>query len=110
MKSKKKIMNIQEILLIYEFHKIIYQEINFSIIKKILTNNNNNNNNNDRNNKNFNIPSLDNFSDNGEHHDENDLGVDVIYSDSFGKVYKLTDLIIPLYDSKKNRLKNILGN
>ena len=69
MKSKKKLMNMQEILLIYVFHKIIYQEINFSIIKTILTNNNNNNNNNDRNNKNLNIPSLDNFSDNGEHHD-----------------------------------------
>ena len=72
------------------------------------TNNNNNNNNNDKNSNNFNIPSLDNFSDNGEHHDENDLGVDVICSDSNGKVYKLTDLIIPLYDNKKESTENYL--
>ena len=72
------------------------------------TNNNNNNNNNDRNSNNYNFPSLDNFSDNGEHHDENDLGVDVICSDSNGKVYKLTDLIIPLYDNKKESTENYL--
>ena len=44
----------------------------------------------------------------GEKLDENDLGIDVICSDDEGKIYKLTDLIIPLYDSKKEATENYL--
>ena len=69
-------------------------------------NNNNTNNSNDNNNNEMNI--LDNDSDNGEKHDENDLGVDVICSDENGKIFKLTDLIIPLDDNKKESTENYL--
>ena len=51
---------------------------------------------------------LENDSDNGEKHDENDLGVDVICSDENGKIFKLTDLIIPLDDNKKESTENYL--
>ena len=74
--------------------------INFDDILNGDVNNDNNNNghNNDHNsNDNNNELNLsENDSDNGEKHDENDLGVDVICSDENGKIFKLTDLIIPL--------------
>ena len=75
-------------------------------------NDNNNNDNNDSNKYNNNINNelklLENDSDNVEKHDENELGIDVICSDEEGKIYKLTDLIIPLYDSKKEATENYL--
>ena len=67
--------------------------------------NNNDNNSNDNNNE---LNLLENDSDNGEKHDENDLGVDVICSDENGKIFKLTDLIIPLDDNKKESTENYL--
>ena len=78
-------------------------------------NNDNNNDNNANNNENISnennnneLNLLDNDSDNGEKHDENDLGVDVICSDENGKIFKLTDLIIPLDDNKKESTENYL--
>ena len=67
--------------------------------------NNNDNNSNDNNNE---LNLLENDSDNGEKHDENDLGVDVICTDENGKIFKLTDLIIPLDDNKKESTENYL--
>ena len=51
---------------------------------------------------------MENESYQGEKHDENDLGIDVICEDENGKIFKLTDLIIPLYDSKKESIENYL--
>ena len=86
--------------------------INFDDILNGDVNNDNNNNghNNDHNsNDNNNELNLsENDSDNGEKHDENDLGVDVICSDENGKIFKLTDLIIPLDDNKKESTENYL--
>ena len=70
--------------------------------------NNTNNSNNSYDNNNFAIPSMENESYQGEKHDENDLGIDVICEDENGKIFKLTDLIIPLYDSKKESIENYL--
>ena len=72
-------------------------------------NNNNNNDNTNSNNANNNdLPSEDNDLDFGGNYDENDLGIEVICSDDEGKIFKLTDLIIPLYDSKKESTENYL--
>ena len=70
--------------------------------------NNTNNSNNSYDNNNFAVPSMENESYQGEKHDENDLGIDVICEDENGKIFKLTDLIIPLYDSKKESIENYL--
>ena len=89
--------------------------INFDdILNGDVNNDNNNNRNNDNNNDNNSndnnneLNLLENDSDNGEKHDENDLGVDVICSDENGKIFKLTDLIIPLDDNKKESTENYL--
>ena len=88
--------------------------INFDILNGDVNNDNNNDsNNNDNNDNNSNdnnneLNLLENDSDNGEKHDENDLGVDVICSDENGKIFKLTDLIIPLDDNKKESTENYL--
>ena len=71
-------------------------------------NNNGNNNDNNSNDNNNELNLSENDSDNGEKHDENDLGVDVICSDENGKIFKLTDLIIPLDDNKKESTENYL--
>ena len=80
-------------------------------------NKNNNNNNNDNNNddninknsdNNYDIPLSDNELESGEKHDENELGVDVICSEEEGKIFKLTDLNIPLYENKKEWIENYL--
>lgn len=75
-----------------------------------VNNDNNNSNNNNRNNdNNINENSLlDNDSENNEKYDENDLGVDIICSDENGKIFKLTDLNIPLYENKKESTENYL--
>ena len=70
--------------------------------------NTSNNNDNNENNENNYLQSLDNDNEIGEKPDENDLGIDVICSDDEGKIYKLTDLIIPLYNSKKELTENYL--
>ena len=81
--------------------------MNFDLFDENVNNNNNNNNNdNNINNNNFDI--LENDSDTGEKHDENDLGVDVICTDENGKIFKLSDLIIPLDDTKKESTENYL--
>ena len=73
--------------------------------------NNNNNNNEDSNsnpNNDFQSSENDMDIDMEKKRDENDLGIDVICDDEEGKIYKLTDLIIPLYDSKKEATENYL--
>ena len=88
--------------------------INFDILNGDVNNDNNNDSNNENNNDNNSndnnneLNLLENDSDNGEKHDENDLGVDVICSDENGKIFKLTDLIIPLDDNKKESTENYL--
>ena len=73
--------------------------------------NNNNDNNEDSNynpNNDFQSSENDMDIDMEKKRDENDLGIDVICDDEDGKIYKLTDLIIPLYDSKKEATENYL--
>ena len=73
--------------------------------------NNNNNNNEDSNyntNNDFQSSENDMDIDMEQKRDENDLGIDVICDDEEGKIYKLTDLIIPLYESKKEATENYL--
>ena len=88
--------------------------INFDILNGDVNNDNNNDSNNENNNDNNSndnnneLNLSENDSDNGEKHDENDLGVDVICSDENGKIFKLTDLIIPLDDNKKESTENYL--
>ena len=89
-----------------------------NILNENENNNNNNNTNNsgdnsadnsvENNNNNYGMPSLENETFTGEKPNENDLGIDVICEDETGKIYKLTDLIIPLYDSKKESIENYL--
>ena len=72
---------------------------------------NNNNNNEDSNynpNNDFQSSENDMDIDMEQKRDENDLGIDVICDDEEGKIYKLTDLIIPLYESKKEATENYL--
>ena len=67
---------------------------------------NSNDNNNGGNNKN--LPSKENKLNLGSNYDENDLGIEAICSDDQEKIFKLTDLIVPLYDGEKESMEKYL--
>ena len=80
----------------FGLNNIIAQAQNESNEENNNNNEENNNNNDSNNNEDINYENLDVSSDDDSVFDENDLGIEAICEDDNGKIYKFSDLIIPI--------------